>query len=217
MKKSSKMQIFAWVLSILPMLLVAAVYTRLPAQVPMQWGFDGAVRYDDKWQLLIIALLPVVFAVLFPLLPRLDPKRKSYDKFRSSYDLFQVMMMLFLLVLIAVCVVEALRPGTVNVVMAVCLLCGLLFTALGNMMPKFRPNWFCGIRNPWTISSESVWQRTHHLGGRLFFASGLFAILGAFVPNDTVRLVLVFAPMSVAVLVPTVLSYRWYQQEKRGG
>lgn len=215
MKRFGKMQVFAWILSIFPLLLVAAVYARLPAKVPMQWGFHDQVRYDDKWQLLVVSLLPVVFAVLFPLLPKLDPKRQNYDKFRGSYELFQVIMMLFLLIIVAICVVEALRPGTLNVAMVVCLLCGLLFTALGNMMPKFRPNWFCGIRTPWTVSSESVWQRTHRLGGRLFFATGLLTIAGAFVPNDTVRFALLFAPLTIATVVPVVLSYRWYQQEQQ--
>lgn len=214
MRKTSRLQIAAWVLSVLPMLLVAAVYTRLPSKVPMQWGFDGAVRYDDKWQLFIVALIPIFFAVLFPLLPRLDPKRWNYSKFRGSYDLFQAIMMLFLLVITAVCVVEALRPNTVNVEMAVCLLCGMLFTVMGNIMPKFRPNWFLGIRTPWTISSEHVWHRTHRIGGRLFFAAGLMMIAGAFVPSSTVRMILVLAVSCVAAFVPAVLSYFWYRAEK---
>lgn len=213
MKKFSKMQIFAWVLSVVPMLLVAALYPRLPDQVPMQWGFDGAVRYDDKWQLWIVAALPLLFAVMFPLLPRLDPKKSNYPKFRGSYDLFQVLMMLFLLVMVGLVLVESLRPGTLNVTMVVCIGCGLLFTALGNMMPKFRMNWFCGIRTPWTISSETVWRRTHRVGGRMFFASGLIAIVGAFVPNDWIRLATVCGPVLVSSVVLTVLSYRWYQQE----
>ena len=215
MKKFSKMQIFAWVLSVAPMLLVAALYARLPAQVPMHWDFGGAVRYDDKWQLWIVAALPLVFAVMFPLLPKLDPKRRNYDKFRASYDLFQVLMMLFLLAMVGLVLTESLRPGTLNVAMAVCIGCGLLFTVLGNMMPKFRMNWFCGIRTPWTISSETVWRRTHRVGGRMFFASGLIAIAGAFVPNDMVRLVSVAGPVLASSLIVSVLSYRWYQQEQQ--
>lgn len=214
MKKFSKMQIFAWILSIVPLLLVAALYARLPDKVPMQWGFDGAVRYDPKWHLWIVAALPLLFAVLFPLIPKLDPKKRNYDKFRSSYDLFQVLMMLFLLVMTGLPLVESLRPGTLNVAMVVCLGCGLLFTVLGNMMPKFRSNWFCGLRTPWTISSEAVWRRTQRVGGRMLFASGLIAIVGAFVPNDAARLVLVCGPVLLSTLAATVLSYLWYQQEQ---
>lgn len=214
MKKVSKMQICVWVLAVLPLLLTACVYRILPDRIPMQWGWGGDVRYDDKWQLWIVASMSVLFAVVFPLLPRLDPKRRNYEKFRDSYLVMQLFLMLLLLALVAISIIEALRPGTVAVTMVICILCSLLFIVLGNMMPKFRPNWFCGIKNPWTISSPTVWTRTHRLGGRLMFAAGLIGLVGAFVPNDIARCVLVFGPVMVAALVPTVMSYFWYRQEQ---
>ena len=85
---------------------------------------------------------------------------------------------------------------------------------VGNIMPKFRMNWYCGIKTPWTLSSESVWTRTHRLGGRLFFAAGLIGLLGSFVPNDTARFVLVLVPILAAAIIPTVFSYLWYRAEQ---
>ena len=58
----------------------------------MQWDFGGEVGYEPKWHLFIIAALAPLFAVLFPLMPKIDPRRKSYDKFAPSYLLFQVMI-----------------------------------------------------------------------------------------------------------------------------
>ena len=126
------------------------------------------------------------------------------------------MMMLFLIVMNGICVVEGLWPGTVNIAMAVTLLVSLMMVYLGNVMPKFRMNWYCGIKNPWTLSSETVWIRTHRLGGRLFFAAGMIGLLGAFVPSNAARLTLLLAPLSLAALVPTVLSYLWYRKEQQG-
>lgn len=216
MKKVTRMQVFAWMLAALPVLLVAAVYGRLPAEVPMQWDFGGQVGYEAKWHLWIVAGLAPLFAVLFPLMPLIDPKKRNYEKFRVSYDLFQVLMMLFILVMVGICVTEGLRPGTVNVAMVVCALCSLLFVFIGNMMPKFRPNFYCGFKNPWTLSSETVWVRTHRMGGRMMFAAGLVGLAGAFVPNDYARFVLLFVPLMAACIIPSVKSYFWYRQEQDG-
>ncbi len=214
MKKLSKMQIAALIASLLPAVLVAVFYAKLPEQIPMHWGFDGKAGYDEKWQLIVVALLSPVMEIMFLLLPHIDPRKKSYDKFQGGYELFQLVMMLFMLVMVSVCIIEALRPGTVNVPMMVCVLCSLLFIVLGNMLPKFRQNFFCGIKNPWTLSSERVWTQTHRLAGRMMFAGGLIGLIGAFVPSSVIRFITLFAPVMVAVIVPTVFSYIWFNQEK---
>lgn len=214
MKKIGKAQIAVWVLALLPLVLVAAVYRRLPAEIPMHWGLNGAVEYGAKWKLWVVVGMSPLMAVLFYFQPRFDPKRKNYDKFSASYLGFQFVMMLFMLMLTGICVAEALRPGTVNVAMAVCLFVSLMMVYLGNVMPKFRMNWFCGIKTPWTLSSETVWTRTHRLAGRLFFAAGLIGAAGAFVPNDVARFAILFVPTTIAALVPTVCSYLWYRKER---
>ncbi len=212
--KITKLQILAWALSFLPLIAVAAVYRVLPAQIPMHWGFDGAVEYSAKYQLWLVAGMAPLFGALFFVLPLIDPKGRSYDKFRGSYDLFQIIMMLFLLVVTGVVITESLRPGTVNVATLVCALCGILYIALGNMMPKFRQNFFCGFRTPWALSSEAVWTRTQRLGGQLMFAAGFVALAGAFLPGDMWRMLALFVPLAVAVLLPGVMSYIWYRREQ---
>lgn len=215
MKKISKAQIAVWVLALLPVVLTAAVYSRLPAEIPMHWELNGQVSYSAKWQLWVVAGMTPLLAVLFYFLPWLDPKKRNYEKFSASYIGFQTVMMLFMLAMTGICVVEALRPGTVDVAMVVCLIVSLLMVYLGNVMPKFRMNWFCGIKTPWTLSSETVWTRTHRVAGRLFFAAGVLGVIGAFIPGDTAKFVLLFVPLMLASLIPTVLSYRWYRAEQR--
>ena len=214
--KITKLQVLAWVLSLLPLIAAAVVYARLPAEIPMHWGLDGTVEYRAKYQLWFVAGMAPIFGVLFYILPLIDPKRRSYDKFRASYDLFQVIMMLFFLLVTLVIIVESLRPGTADVGMLMCALCGVLYIVLGNMMPKFRQNFFCGFRTPWALSSEAVWMRTQRLGGRLMFAAGFLALAGAFLPGDVWRMVALFVPLAVAVVVPSIMSYIWYRRECAG-
>lgn len=45
---------------------------------------------------------------------------------------------------------------------------------LGALLPHTERNWFMGIRTPWTISNDIVWNKTHKLGSRLFEIAALF-------------------------------------------
>lgn len=214
MKKTTKIQIFISILSLLPLVLVLAVYSKLPDKVPMQWSLNGNIRYDDKNNLFIMAIMAIVFAVMFPLLPKIDPKKKNYDKFGSSYQMFQIFMMLFMLFMTAICVIEAFKPNTLNVSMLVCALVGILFAVIGNMMPRFRSNWFCGIRTPWTMSSDENWTKTHRLGGKMFFIAGIITLFSAFIPNEYFRFGIMMTVLMIACIVPSVYSYLLYKKEE---
>ena len=155
MKKTNKKQVAAWVLSLLPLVMIAAVYRRLPAEVPMHWDLDGAVDYGAKAQLWVIAATAPVLEAMFCFLPKIDPKNKNYDKFGDAYLGIQLVTLLFLAAMTGICITEALRPGTVNVSGVVCLLVSLLMVYLGNVMPRFRMNWYCGFKTPWALSSET--------------------------------------------------------------
>ena len=161
MKKISRLQVTAWVLSLLPAAMTAVFYSRLPAEIPMQWDLAGHMNYETRWHLWIVAGMAPLFAVLFYFLPRFDPKSRNYSKFYDAYVGFQIMIDLFLTAMCGICIAEALRPGTVDVPTVVCLLVSLLVMCLGNIMPKFRMNWYCGLKTPWTLSSETVWTKTH--------------------------------------------------------
>ena len=81
MRKVTKAQVAVWLLGLVPLILAAAVYSRLPDRIPMQWDFGGEVGYEPKWHLWIVAGLSPLMAALFYVLPNLDPKRRNYDKF----------------------------------------------------------------------------------------------------------------------------------------
>ena len=138
MKKISRLQVTAWVLSLLPAAMTAAFYSRLPAEILRQWDLAGHMNCETGWHLWIVAGMAPLFAVLFYFLPRFDPKSRNYSKFYDVYIGFQIMIDLFLTAMCGICIAEALRPGTVDVPTVVCLLVSLLVMCLGNSMPKFR-------------------------------------------------------------------------------
>ena len=204
-----------WLLALLPFILVAAFYARLPDQIPMHWGFDGEIdRYGGKNELWLMAALGPLFALLFQFLPRLDPKKRNYERFHTYYEAFALVLVAFIAVMMGIALLESFRPGTVSIGRVVSALVGLLFLFLGNLMGKVKPNFFMGIRNPWTLSDPDVWNRTHRLGGGLFFLAGLAAVVSAPLLPEQVTFWVLMAGVLAAALIPTVMSYVWYRRRE---
>ncbi|MEK7167698.1 MAG: SdpI family protein, partial [Patescibacteria group bacterium] len=84
---------------------------------------------------------------------------------------------------------------------------------LGNYLGKIKPNWFMGIRTPWTLSSEVVWNKTHRMGGRLFIILGLTLMIVPWLPALW-GMILLFSGIILLVLGTFIYSYIAYRQEK---
>ena len=202
-----------WLLALLPLVLVAVFYSRLPDQVPMHWGFDGEInRYGSKNELWLIGALGPLFALLFQFLPRLDPKRRNYEKFQTYYEAFSLVLVAFTSVMMGVALLESFHPGSLSMGRVVSALVGLLFLFVGNIMGKVKPNFFMGIRNPWTLSDPDVWNRAHRLGGGLFFLTGLVTVVSAILLPEPVTFAVLMAGTLLTALIPTVMSYFWYKK-----
>ena len=212
--KSKKRIAAMWLLALLPLVLVAVFYARLPDRVPMHWGFDGEIdRYGSKNELWLIGALGPLFALLFQFLPQLDPKKRNYEKFHTCYEAFALVLVAFITVMMGVALLESFRPGTVFVGRVVSALVGSLFVFIGNLMGKVKPNFFLGIRTPWTLSDPDVWNRTHRLGGGLFFLAGLATVASALLLPEQVTFWVLMAGVLAAALIPAVMSYVWYRRK----
>lgn len=214
--KNKKMRILAYLLAVISFLTAAVLYPRLPEQIPTNWGVDGTVTYGPRYTIFFTTGMGLLFAVLFDVLPKIDPRRQNYQKFGSYYDMFCVFMQIFLLIVNGILITETFRPGTLSVPMVITLGIGLLFLFTGNILPKVKSNFYMGIRTPWTISSEEVWRKTHRLGGKCFFLVGLVSIVFAFLPIDQESLYGCYAAFLLIVcLIPGVMSYVWWRQEQQ--
>ena len=213
--KNPKLRIVNYVLAICNLGLAAVLYPALPDQIPMNWGIDGTVSYNDKIQLFMLCGMSVLVAVMLDVLPHIDPRKKNYQKFGSYYDGFCIFMQAFLLGMTGIVLTESFRPGTISVPVVVMIIVGILFLFLGNMMPKVKSNFYMGIKTPWALSSDEVWRKTHRLGGKCFFLSGLIMIVSAFLPNQQFTFWLTMVCVLVACFIPGVMSYVWWRQEQK--
>lgn len=200
-----------WLLVAGSFILSAFLYNKLPDQMPMHWNFAGEVdRYGSKLEGAF--LMPFLNAgILFMLiwLPVIDPKRASYERFESFYKLFQWIMVIFFTIMHALVLIWSLGYQ-VSIGLYVKLAVGALFMILGNYMGKVGPNWFVGIKTPWTLENPEVWTKTHRLAGPLFFAAGIIIALMAFV-DGALSFWIIMISTFIAAFVPIIYSYFIYR------
>lgn len=213
--KNRKFRITVYLLAAFNLLSMAVLYPFLPEQIPMNWGIDGSVDYSDKYQIFLMCGMAVLFAVLFDILPKIDPRKKNYQKFGSYYDGFCVLMQVFMLAMNGIILTETFRPGTVSVPTITLTIIGILFLFIGNIMPKIKSNFYMGIKTPWSLSSEEVWRKTHRLGGKCFFLAGIVMIVCSFLPFRELAFWGSFAVIMIACLIPGIMSYVWWKQEQK--
>ncbi len=213
--KSKKMIALMWALALLPLLMVALCWSRLPEQVPVNWGFDGQVSYGSRNTLWLFGGMTLVIALLYQFLPRIDPKKRSYERFQNVYDGFGVALPLFMTLMMALMLTETLRPGTVNMARVVTAAVCVFFVGIGCIMGKVKPNWFMGIRTPWALSDPDVWNKTHRLGGWVFFLTGLVNLPMSLLAGEKVFFVTFFAMLFGGIVLTTFMSWKWYQEKTR--
>lgn len=183
-----------------------------PEKVASHWNIAGQVDgYLPKfWGLFLMPLLSLALFLLFILIPKIDPLKENIEKFRKYYNGFIVLIMLFFFYLYALTI--AWNVGfRFNMGQFLVPAFAVLFYYTGILMENSKRNWFVGIRTPWTMHSDTVWEKTHKLGGKLFKATAIIAALGLFLPRYAFWLVIVSAVC--ASLIPIVYSYLEYQKE----
>ncbi|WMJ84911.1 SdpI family protein [Oscillospiraceae bacterium LTW-04] len=217
MKMKKPVIFLVGVLALLPLALTAWFYPRLPATIPMHWNIDGTVRYDPKYNLWIVSALSPLLAVLFPVMAKIDPRRRNYQKFSAAYQGFMIVILLFFLMMNSIVISEALNPGRISVSTVVTIGVGLLFVFLGNIMPKIKSNFYMGARTPWTLSDPDVWFKTNRLSGYLFFISGIIICVCPFILTEKMTFIVLMAITVIVAVIPAVMSYLWYRKNHRNG
>lgn len=189
-------------------------YPLLPAKVATHWNFAGEV---DGWgsknfQVFFLPLLIIGVYLLFQFLPKLDPKKTNYEQFATAYKIFQLVLIAFFVIIFLV--TNLANTGVeIAVGAVVSSAIGLMFIIFGILMPKLKNNWFVGIRTPWTLSSDFVWQKTHQLGKYMFIVAGALFLFISYLPLPLV--LPVFILLIILLLVPVVYSYFLFKKEQK--
>ncbi len=203
-----------WVLILLPFGYLAIIWASLPERVPTHFNIEGvADDWSRKALLLVIpsGLALAVYLLMF-VIPVLDPKkrlREMGDKYHSLR-----FMIIFFMSVLSVYLLYVTRMGHIDNPQWLIALVGLMLTMLGNYFQALRPNYFMGIRTPWTLENEQVWRKTHYLGARLWMVGGILIIIAALVIRSHVALLITAgAVLAVLVVVPVAFSYIEFRRQ----
>lgn len=208
---------FGLVIAVVALAISVWAYPSLPPTVATHWNLRGTPDgFSSRFVAVAIGPLVIIgIMLLFNVLPKFDPRRENYAKFLSTYWLFANAVIVFMLILHGLVIATGLGYS-VRIDRMMPLFIGLLFVVIGNYLTRVEPNWFVGIRTPWTMSSDTVWRKTHRTGGWLMVIGGLALATGAFLPH-TALLPLLIGIIVVVAVIPIVQSYVLWKRERGAG
>ena len=200
-------ELILWVLIVIPFIYLAMVWENLPAKVPTHFDLAGNPNdWSEKTSLpYMIAAMGIGSYLLMLLIPYFDPKKKIAQMGDKYYSL-RFIMTLFMSV-ISFYLLYVSNKGEINPNLLIALV-GAFYAVLGNYLQSVKPNYFIGIRTPWSLENEETWRKTHRLGGKLWLTGGLLTMLIAFVVKSNTMLAITFGTVTAVVaIVPVVYSY----------
>lgn len=214
---NTKLTNYLIIFIILAMIFAGAfLWNRLSDPMASHWNINDEVDgYTSKfWGVFLMPVLSLGMFLLFLVIPNIDPFKANIAQFRETFNLFILFLFVFLGYVWKLSI--AWNLGFTNFKMSTSLLpaLGLLLIFIGYTLRKAKRNFFIGIRTPWTLSSDTVWDKTHQLGAVLFIASGALALIGGLFGGATAFWML-FVPLTGSTLLLVVYSYILYRNETR--
>lgn len=212
---TKKTKIIISLILLLSFIISFYFYPQIPDKMATHWNARGEVNgYMSK--LLGTFLIPFILlglTLVFLTIPKIDPLKENVEKFRKYYDGFIIIFLIFMVsVHLQVVLWNIGIRISPNVIMPVGI--GILFFYTGILCENAKRNYFIGIRTPWTLASDRVWDKTHKLGGKLFKIAGIIALVGIFFRDYALFFALV--PAILFSVYTVVYSYLEYRKEKIG-
>lgn len=200
---------------LLPFIYLAFLWNKLPKTIPIHWNINGEIdRYGEKAELLLIpVLLPLLTYLIFLVIPKIDPKNKLNKMGNKLQNL--KFLMTTLMSILALFIIYSTKEQSLTSPNYVILLIGVLYIILGNYFKTIKPNYFIGIKTPWTLESEYVWKETHKLGGILWLLGGILVIVLSLLLNPKLNNIFFLGITAIISIVPIIYSYTLHKNQKK--
>jgi len=184
--------------------------------MPSHWNAAGQVDgYMPRfWAVFLMPVFSVGLFILFLAIPKIDPKKENIEKFMPYYQKFVAIIIGFMLYIYLLTLLWPLGY-TFDIIVMLVPAFSLIFYYAGVLIQNAKQNWFIGIRTPWTLSSEHVWNKTHKLGGKLFKAAAIISLAGLLFRDYAIWIVLI--PVIFVTIYTLIYSYTEFQKERTHG
>jgi len=215
MKKFTYADLLALVIALVPLGYLQWVYDELPAIVPMHYGADGKPNgFGPKSELFVLQAILIGASILAYLLMKflssIDPK-KQVKAGEQTFQKLGMGLIVFFAALSLVITFAAVNK-TLEINKLILPLTGLLFVFLGNIMYSIKPNYFAGVRTPWTLESEGNWRATHRLAGKVWVAGGIIVTVAMLVLPDKADIFVFLPCILIMAFIPIIYSYIYYKR-----
>lgn len=201
--------------TICALLAGAFTYSNVPEQIPIHWTMNQEIdSYGPKVLLLLLPFLITAVDACFVFARRIDPKKANYRKFSSSYHILRLSTAFLFLAMQLIYCILLLDPERINIQQAITILIGSFLCVSGNIMPRFRRNYFTGIKTPWTLRDDRIWYKTHRFAGRLWFTGGLLICISTCFRS--ISFIIMMIIISALLILPVGYSFWLYQTLRKG-
>lgn len=200
---------------LLPFVYLAYIWNKLPLEVPIHWNAEGEIDgYGNKIMLILIPiLLPLLVYAIFIIVPKIDPKNKL-NQMGNKLQTLKVLVTIFMSLLALFIIYSAENQSLTNpnyIILGI----GVLFIILGNFFKTIKPNYFIGIRTPWTLENETVWKKTHSMAGKMWFMGGIAIVFVSLILDKQTNSNVFLVITGIIAIVPILYSYLQFKNESK--
>lgn len=205
---------FGMLINIIPFIMGGIYYNQLPETMATHFDFNNhANGFSSKPMALFgIPMILVLVYILAYFFTSQDPKRSNQNE---KVVAFVLVIIPILNLIVSGMIISVNLGNKVDIGLIINIFIGILFMGLGNYMPKIKRNYTIGIRLPWTLDNDYIWDKTHRFAGYIWSIGGIIYLIAAFFLKDYSHY---FIPVIILILtaIPTIYSYMIYKSFKRG-
>ncbi|MAL16943.1 MAG: hypothetical protein CL670_07800 [Balneola sp.] len=217
MLKAMKKEWPILILLLAPFVVSLILSDRVPDTVPTHFNLQGeADDFGPKW--IILYMLPALGLVIYLgllFLPGIDPK-KRIEETQKPIAAIRLVLALFMVGLYSIMMLIV-TGSDIDINSYVSIAVGILFIGFGNYMNSVKPNYFIGLRTPWTLESPIVWKKTHRLGSKIWMVGGIIIVVSKLVFSEGVNAIIFGISIAIMVLVPLIYSYTEFKKLESKG
>lgn len=207
-----------WLIVPIPLIYLAIIWNKLPDSIALHFDLNGnADKFGNKNELLItIIILSGISLLIYLLLKniyRIDPKKYAAEN-KDRLLKIGFTITVFMAAVGCMLVYTGQNGSSVFTMGLILAGVGLLFAIIGNYLPNLKPNYFAGLRLPWTLENPENWKKTHAFAGKLWFAGGLFLAAICLLIPSKIAIIVFFLITFIIIMVPCIYSYKLYKKQK---
>lgn len=191
-------------------------YSSLPSEIPVHWNSSGNVdNWSNKSFLFIMYGIFWLVELLMLFIPKIDPKKKNYEKFEDVYNIFRILMTVFFIVIFFIIVYVPENEGFFNMGNTMYFIVSIITFVIGIFFPKIKQNYTFGIKTPWTLDDEEIWNKTHKMASPIWIIGSVIVMITSFIFKSEMVFKIFIVEIVIISTIPLVYSFILFKNKSK--